>query len=320
MLQKDDLKVLYELDSNYRKTYTEIGKKIRRSEQLISYKIKSFIRQGIIRGNLPLIDYSRFGLLSFIVLFKTQYRNEQNFKRLIGVITQHGKVSSVIECDGKYDLMVAFAAQNPSQFNKLLKQVVSQNPELRDWTILTTVVEHYYLRDYLVAREGHGDVIIGGDRQIIKLDDLNRSIIRLLVQGKKKVVELALALETTPKTIMARLRWLEQQQIVRGYRLLLDARAMGISSNLILLKYRNITQEQEENLRQFCRYAPPIIELTKTFGEWDALLLTETRDRGEFRRLFLQLRERFDEFIADTDTFRIFAVHKKQCLPKEIFE
>ncbi len=318
MLQKKDLKLLYELDSNYRKSYTEIGKKVRMSEQLISYKVKSLVKEGIIQGYFPLIDYSRFGLLSFVVFFKVKYRSEQNFQKLITFLCAYETIILVIECDGKYDLMVMFLARNPSHFNKKLKQLVSINGELRDWTILTTVVEHYYLRDYLVDKEGQGDTIIGGDRDEIKIDQLNKDILSLLTQGRKKVIELALELKTTPKTIMARLKWLEQQNILRGYRLLLNAKAMKISANLILLKYKNITQEQEDHLRQFCKYNPLVIEFAKTFGEWDAVLSTETRDRAEFRKLFLQLREKFDDIIADTDTFRVFAVHKKQCLPEEI--
>lgn len=319
MLPKRDLKLLYELDANYRKPYTQVGKKLRMSEQLVSYKVRSFAKAGIIAGQYPLIDYSRFGLLTFIVFFKVHYRSEQNFRKLIELLKEHENVMTVIECDGKYDLLVIFAAKNPSSFNKKLKHLLSRNSELRDWMILTSVVEHHYFRDYLAGKEGGEDTVVGGDREETTLDAFHKEILKALIDGKKKVIDIAAALECTPKTVISRLKWLQQQNILRGYRLLLNTNALGISTNLILVKSRHSTLEQEEELRHFCRYNPSIVKFTKTFGEWDALLQVETKDRSEFRTIFLQLRERFDDIIADTDTFRIFTVHKKQFLPAELW-
>lgn len=316
-LEKKELKLIYELDSNYRKPYSKIGKKIRMSEQLISHKVKSFVRKGIIEGYCPIMDYSRFGLLTFVVCFKVHYRSEQSFNKLINQLKEDDDITAIMECDGKYDLIVIFAAKNPSSFNKKLKKIVSENPELRGQTILTAVVEHYYLRDYLVGKDGEEDTIIGGDRDEIPVDTTNKKILTAIIEGKKKVVEIAKASDTTPKTALSRLKWLEKKEIIKGYRLLLNSNLMGVSASIFLVKYRNITFEQEDEFRYFCKYNPHIIELIKTFGEWDAILNIETKDPAEFRKLLLQIKEKFDDIIEDADNFRIFAVNKKQFLPLE---
>src|SRR3989338_8187574 len=210
MLHKKDLRLLYELDSNYRKTFTQIGKKIRMSEQLVSYKIHSFEEKKIILDYIPNIDYSRFGYLTFIVIFKVHYINEQSFDRLTHKLKQHENITSIIECDGNYDLMVTFAAKNPSSFNKKLKQLVSENPkELRHHTILTTVVEHHFPRSYLINTEERFDMILGGDREEIPIDNTGKKIIHALMQGKKKVIDIAQQLGITPKTTLNHLRLLE---------------------------------------------------------------------------------------------------------------
>lgn len=321
MLPKKDLRLLYELDCNYRKTFTQFGKKIRMSEQLVSYKIHSFEEKKIILDYLPNIDYSRFGYLTFIVFFKVHYINEQSFARLIHKLKQHENIISITECDGTYDLMVTFAARNPSSFNKKLKQLVSENPkELRHHTILTTVVEHHFPRSYLIESEDRYDTILGGDREEIPLDKLNLSLIKCLLAGKKKIIDIAQSLKITPKTALNHLKYLETQQIIKGYRLLLNPQAMNLSANIILIRYRNITLEDEENFRRFCKYHPNVIEFTKTFGEWDVVVHTETEHREQFRKLSLQIREKFDDIIESSDNFRVFANHKKQYLPEEIFD
>lgn len=321
MLHKKDLHLLYELDSNYRKTFTQIGKKIRMSEQLVSYKIHSFEQRKIILDYLPNIDYSRFGYLTFIVFFKVHYINENSFNRLISKLKQHENIISITECDGNYDLMVTFAAKNPSSFNKKLKQLVSENPkELRHHTILTTVVEHHFPRSYLIDSEDRYDTILGGDREEIPIDNLNLSLIKCLFANKKKIIDIAQALKITPKTALNHLKYLEEQQIIKGYRLLLNPKSMNLSANIILIRYRNITSEDEENFRRFCKYHPNVIEFTKTFGEWDVVVHTETENREQFRKLSLQIREKFDDIIESSDNFRVFANHKKQYLPQEIFD
>ena len=294
MLHKKDLHLLYELDCNYRKTFTQIGKKIRMSEQLVSYKIHSYEEKKIILDYVPNIDYSRFGYFTFLVFFKVHYSNEQSFDRLIHKLKQHENITSIIECDGNYDLIATFAAKNPSSFNKKLKQLVSENPkELRHHTILTTVVEHHFPRSYLIDSEDRYDTILGGDREEIKIDQLNLNLIKSLINGKKKVIDIAQEIKITPKTVITHLKWLEEQQIIKSYRLLLNPKAMDVFANIILVRYRNITLEDEENFRRFCKYHPNVVEFTKTFGEWDVVVHTETNHREQFRKLSLQIREKF---------------------------
>jgi len=321
MIKKSDLKLLFELDSNSRNSFSKIGKKIRMSEQLVSYKVTQLEKRKIISSFYPLIDYSRLGYLTFMVYFKVHYQNEALFYELIKRMKLHPNILRVMECDGTYDLITIFAAKNPSSFNKMLKKIVEENQkELRSWMILTTIVEHHSLRNYLVGKEPEKDVVIGGDREELIIDETNKKIIRALMNQKKKIVEIATESEITPKTVMARLKWLEQNEIIRGYRLLLNLRPLDIATNIILINYHNVSVKEEEEFRNFCKSSPQIIEFTKTIGEWDVVLTVETINRDEFRKLYLIMRERFEDIIADYDNFRVFQVHKKHFLPQEAVE
>ena len=74
--------------------------------------------------------------------------------KLLEELKGHENVLSIMESDGKYDLLVIFASKNPSSFNKKLKILVSDYPQLKDWMILTSVVDHHYLRNYLLGKGG----------------------------------------------------------------------------------------------------------------------------------------------------------------------
>src|SRR3989344_3978120 len=216
-MNKKDLKLIFELDSNSRASYSKIGKKIRMSEQLISYKIKSFQKKGVIQGVCPLIDYSRFSLLAFLVFFKVRFKSEQSYTKLLEELKGHENVLSIMESDGKYDLLVIFASKNPSSFNKKLKILVSDYPQLKDWMILTSVVDHHYLRNYLLGKDGESDVILGGDRDEVPVDDLDFYILHALIMGKRTILEIAEYARSSPKTILIHLKWLQEQHVLKGY-------------------------------------------------------------------------------------------------------
>lgn len=319
-LSRKDLKLLFELDSNYRQPYSRIGRRVRMSQQLVSYKVKSLTSGGVLLGNFPLIDYSRFGYLGFRVYFKANYADRQKFNEMVEKMKRHPSITMVMDCEGRYDLMLAFAARNPSSFNKMLRDIISNNPEqLKNCMILTTVVEHHFLKKYLTSRKTVSDTVIGGDRETVGIDETDRKILKALTDGKKSVVEIARLSKSNPKTVMSRLRKLERG-VVNGYRMMINNEAIGISTNKVLIKYHNISVEREDELRRFCRRNPNITEFIKTFGEWDLELTVETRKREEFRKLYLTLREDFEDIIQDFDNFSVFRVHKRQTLPEEFFE
>ncbi|HII16408.1 TPA: AsnC family transcriptional regulator [Candidatus Woesearchaeota archaeon] len=314
-LEKKDLSLMYQLDANYRRSYAAIGKDIRMSEQLINHKIKRFSAEGIISGFRPLIDYSRFGLYSFIAFFRVSYQSEDAFNELIASVKKEQSVLSLMICDGSYDLAVRFAASNPSSFNKQFKRMLSEFPKLRVRMILTVVVEHQFLRDYLVKKQRPLDVVVGGDRPQLALEAADKAIITALAEGNRKTIELSKAAGISAKTCVVRLKKLEEQGVVKGYRLALHPRKAGISTNLLLARFRNITYEQEEQFTYACKSHPNIVSFIKTFGQWDAVLSVETWSRLEFRKLVLQLREQFDAILDDTDTIRIVDFIWKQSVP-----
>ncbi len=318
---KKDLRLIYELDSNYRRPYSEIGRRIKMSQQLINYKVKSLMNDGIITGRYPLIDYSRFDYLSFRVYFKVNFTDREKIKRMLQTLNTHRNIVTLMECQGRYDLMIVFAAKNPSAFNKMLREIISENPnQLKNCMILTSVVEHHFPRKYLTDSRNILDRIAGGDRDPIPSDDTDRSILKALMMGKKSVVELSRASDVTPRTVMSRLKKMEENEIVKGYRLILDIRKMGYTSKKVLIRFHNVSVGMEKELKAFCQSHPNITEFVKTFGKWDLEITIETKTSQEFRDIYLMLREKFEDIIEDFDSLSIFRIHKKQTVPDALFD
>jgi len=315
-----DARLLFEIDKNYRQPYSKIGKKIGMSQQLINYKVKSLASDGVVIGNYPLIDYSRLGYLSFRVYFKINYLNWESFEKMINSLKNHPNITSIMECDSGYDLMILFSTRNPSAFNKALREVISEYPkQLKNCMILTTVVEHLFSKNYLTGSNSSSDTVVGGDRNFTDTDPVDKKILKALTRGKKTVVEMSTEAGITSKTAMNRLKIMENKEIIKGYRLVIDTRKIKLSTNKILIKFHSVSIDKEKEIMKFCLGHPGITEVAKTFGEWDLELTVIAKTREEFRNICILIRQKFEDIIADFDNFRIFKIHKKQLLPDEFF-
>jgi len=315
-LKKKDFKLIFELDSDAAQPYSRLGKKIKMSSQLVSHKVSQFIKKKIIKNFYAVIDYSRLGYNSFTVFFNIHYHNRESFEKIIRQIQEHENVLNIKECDGKYDLVVEFAAKNPSSFNKKLKQLTFDISELKEKTILTNIVTHGYLKNYLSPNLQVADFIVGGDREEILLDSLDLKLLLKLSSGKKSIVEISKNLDVSPKTALSRKRELEKKKVIKGYRAQINYASLGLFANMVMIKYNDHAFELDQKFTYFCKCNPNIVELTKTFGEWDILLLIETKSLQEFRKLFLEIRETFDSIIAEIDSVGIYDVPERKYLPK----
>ena len=331
-LTNRDFRLLLELDRNCKTSFSGLSRKVKLSPQLISYKIKAYQDEGVISSFTSFMDYAFFGLLHFRVYFKVNYLSKEKFKNLLNFLYDYPGVVGLEECGGTYDLIAIFAALNPSEFNKRLKNLIAHHPvQLKNYVILTTIIGYYYPREYFLEgkdvqsvqlfRDPSGSqVIIGGDRAFLNLSKKDKMLLSLL-QNSARVssVQLSRKVHLDPKTIRSRIRLLQERAIIKAFRPVINVQQIGFLVNKILLKYHNFSVEKEQELLTFCKFNPFLVEYIKVLGEWDLELTVETKTREEFQQVCFSIREKFEDIIADFVSFPLFNTHKKEFIPNHYF-
>lgn len=323
-LKENYQRILHQLDCDARQTFTDIGKETGLSQQTVSYAIKTMQEDGVIRGFHPLFDYTKFGLNGYLVLFRVNAFSRRKIEELTELFENHGMVAWVHRLAGGWDFMVFFLAPNASYFNKEFKQLIAKHPEqLRKYTILTTIVIHDLGRNYLAEnpeQEDDRDIIVGGDREIVEITDAQRETCRYLQENPRmSSVDMAEALNVTPKTVLDRIQTLQEDALINGYRPVLGISEIGVLTTLLLIQYNNRDVDKENELRDYCVRHPNITLFTKTFGDWDAVIRLETNDRSTQREIVNSIRERYEDILLDYDTLEIVEDIKKQYLPDDYF-
>lgn len=119
------------------------------------------------------------------------------------------------------------------------------------------------------------------------LDRFDHAILRILaVDGRISVTELARRIGLSKSPTQARLRRLETQGVITGYRALLDPIRMGLA-HVVFVEVR-LSDTREAALQAFNRAVlavPEIEQCHMIAGGFDYLLKVRTADIEQYRRI-----------------------------------
>jgi len=308
------MSILRQLEKNSRIAFSKLGKKIKASEQTTSYNVKSLIEKKIIKKFYPRIDYATLGLLNFRVYFNVSYVNETKFDELIIYFIKNKYTSLVASCGGKYDLVVSFLCLNPSQFDRILREIMEKFPDiLSNHTVLTTIAIKTFGRKYLYSnKESYPkEHIIGGDKALVNIDKIDNKILKLLNEdARQSLLYIAQITGITAKTVIARIKRLVDLRVIQSFHQLLDLSKADYSSSKLLIKYHNISTKTTNQLVSFLKFHPNVKHVIKTIGEWDLEIEIESNDKTGLRKIEIEIRKKFGLLIKDIESIRVYETHK----------
>ncbi|EMF00125.1 Lrp/AsnC family transcriptional regulator [Streptomyces mobaraensis NBRC 13819 = DSM 40847] len=120
------------------------------------------------------------------------------------------------------------------------------------------------------------------------MDSLDRKILAELQQdGRLTVTELAARVRLSVSPCHRRLRELERSGAIRGYRAVVDPRALGLAFEALV--FITMHQEDRETVSDFERAVaavPQVVRAERLFGDPDYMLRVVTADLDAYQRLY----------------------------------
>ncbi len=309
------------LETDARMPFSTIGKKLKKSQQQISYTVSSMINKGILQKFYTLIDYAKLGAISFRIYFRVNYIDEKRFLDFIKNLAENPHVSGISACGGRYDILCTFLTCNPSRFNKDIRKIIEKfSKQVHDHLILTNIVTHEYGRKYLMSSI-MPEYVVGGDRQPETIDRTDIDILTEISEdARKSSVDIANKLSVNSKTVINRIKKLKKKKIIRCFRPQIDPAGIGLASYLLMIKYHNISSKEEKELVNFLRVQKNAVRLTKTIGKWDMEIELEVENQMELRKVEMQMRQKFSSIIQNISTIPVYYTYKRSYFPEFILE
>ncbi|MBI2661923.1 Lrp/AsnC family transcriptional regulator [Candidatus Woesearchaeota archaeon] len=148
------------------------------------------------------------------------------------------------------------------------------------------------------------------------MDKTDWKILVLLGKNSRTtVVEMASEVKLSADAVAERIRKLEKSGVIRHYNIVPNESKYPYLHYKVLVGFRNISEERERSLREYCRTNPDIVYIVKSLGPWEFEIDMEVESAEKFREVMMDIKTAFNDLLKDYSALHIYQVHKYNFCP-----
>jgi len=230
-MDKFDLKILKELETNVKISHNQIGKKISRSQQFVDYRIKLMKTKepDPVFSNQVIINPYKLNMRSFFLLIKLdKLKDSPNF---LEKLKKRKNVNWIIKCGYDYDWIIMLTVKKVDELYDFVSSILKIKKvhtydlkEINKFDMMT----HKYITGNLGSIE---NTVLS---EVTDIDGLDKKLLNLLSENlEEKIVNIANKLGVSYKTVQARIKRLEENGVISGYRTFINPRPFNHKTHMI---------------------------------------------------------------------------------------
>jgi len=301
-LSKIDKKILAELDTNSRQSFSQIAKRIKTSKEVVRYHFENLQKNRILKNCYALIDTYKLGYLIHAVWIKFRNLNLSIEQKIVEKLKSTKNVGVVIKLYGKWDLVICVWAKNIIEFNDNYKIITQDFHQFIKEQLVTVELNCTYKSLDFLYKSIIPPVKIGDKLEIIEIDKIDTEIIRQLARNSRtNSTELAPKLKLTPNAVLERIKRLEKKGVIAAYKINIDYEILGFMHHRIFLKTNN-SQIAIKRIMEYLKRIPCVISIMNYSSYADIEFRICVRDTREIHELLTDLRNRFENDIQEYDS------------------
>jgi DNA-binding Lrp family transcriptional regulator len=317
-----DRRILYELDCDARASFSEIGRKVKRSPQWVKYRVERLRKLGAIKHLYPIIDYSRLGYLHAGLWLKLADATPAEEGAFLNDCYKESAVQVVYRTEGEYDLFLGVFAQGLpalegfiSRFKEAHGAIISS----LDFSLATSSCK--FRRHYLLGGKpgDESGIMVGAAGKAAKADEGDLFILECLnADPRMGIIEMARKTGMGKDAVIYRLRSLKKDKVLLGCTLQVNFRNLPVQSYAILLRTAGMGQEKRAELQTFCRLSGKAVRLHSALGSYDFMIELEDESRDACRWFYKELCRRFAKSLRGSSMQYIYSLDKHRLFPTGI--
>jgi DNA-binding Lrp family transcriptional regulator len=317
-IDQTDRDILTALDFGARQGLASIAEKTCVSPQLLDYRLKSLKKRGILIGFRPVIDSFKLGFLYYRLFVRLSDTSPRRVAKIAQFAKKTRQVLWCYQMNGRYNLVLSFWAQSVQEFEQLTRAFLSQHGEVvEDYNQDQIYRLRHFSIDRLMGQRSSKHVDIEESGQIYKLDELDQAILRALtIDSRQPYSTLAQRCSTSDKVIAYRVGRLEERQIIRGYRPIINWPLLGRYHWKVFTRLNLGQRKVVEKAQEYLAKTPEIfcsLHGVGFPGEIDIeVVLDSYSGLSEYIR---KLDQAFPGAVKSYEPLEFTAVHKVDYLP-----
>ncbi len=314
-LDKVDKKILHQLDQNSRQAVTAIAKNLRLSRDIVTYRIKKFLNEGVLLKYHTIIDIGKLGYTAHKIFIRLQNTTATKEEELIAAIKAHPKIVYSASYDGRFDLVVSAWSRDVKELAATLRAFEeAYEPYIAEKEMASIIWGEYSVRDYLREETLTKRKSFGENPTTIKLDDTNKALLVALGEdARTNIVQLANKLQLSADALYKRIKNLQAAGIIQGYNIVPNETHYPYLHYKILLNFHKL--KNEEHFREYCRQHPNIWYFCAALGNWDYEIDLDIDTPEAFRQFLREFKRAFAEQLRNYTVLATYQTHKYNFCP-----
>ena len=187
-----------------------------------------------------------------------------------------------------------------------MEDIFKKLPKMEDYDALYVPYQEFYTHRYLYDGHDNNTVVVEGYAEKQDITEFEKDILQRLVPNCRiSSLEISKHHKTSYKTVQAKVKNFEKNNLIKGYRVFLDSKQYGYDAYIILIGFSNYGREMEKKIFAYARENPTITQALKLFGMWSLMLHVRAKDYQDIQKLVVELRNTYS-IIGNYEIIPIF--------------
>lgn len=318
-LSGKERKILEELDISCRQSATAIGKKLSMSKQVVNYNINNLIKKGLVKEFITYVDTQKLGYTFYNILVKLKYTTKDEREKIVKRLSSISNVAWLSSFNGEWQMIVSILAKDVGEFSIYLDEVLTAlKGKLLDYSffIVISASQLGYKKIYDEIKgsyEYHAKI---GPESQVKLSRNDLKVLKIISNNARiQTVDIARKARISIEKVRHSLRKLEKEEVIQGYKPLMDVHKLGFRWNVMFLRLKSIKEEQKEEMIEYLKALPEVFYVVQGVGNCNLMIEFQTTSSKEFEDVKEKVSNKFSNIIADEKTVQLTEEHKCTYFP-----
>ena len=318
-----DKKILFHLLQDSRQSLKTIGKKVRISRELASYRIRRLINKGIINNFTVKINFEKLGYASTNIYFKFKNTNPTIQKEIIDFFKYHKFTYYVSSLEGIYDFQVEVFLGDASETEAFFDEVIKKfhnylSIEFSVGWIRGIEYNYSFLLNETINTIKPINWNWGSSLTFI--DDIDFKILKeLAADARKPTKNIANKLNSTVSIITHRIKKLIKIGVITGYTINVDWAKIGYRWFHLQIGLNDYNEKNK--IMKYIQKNPHLIRILKGLLYRVDIHCTYLLKNVEHLRIIIEsITNEFPDSISNYHFYSTYKIHKfYHMVPKLIY-
>jgi len=318
-LDLKDRKIIYHLTMNSRQSYSQLGKMVGLSKNIVKYRIDRLKERGIIRNFFTVIDTFKLGCICARFHYVFQYVTPEAEKEIIDFFVKNKFTTIVVSTQGAFDLSVIACVQEMKDFYQFYQETQNRYANFFQSQQLSHYVNDMHFKPTYLMVEHHKKSdrlksIRTANVEKANIDETDMKILRLIAQNARfSINEIARETNSTTWTINQRYKNLIKNGLIRGFTANIDISKIGFQSCKI---YIHLSEPRfRTSIVNYIKFNPFLVCVDETTGDADLELEFYLESISSVHDIMQDMSKHFPDIIRSYDFATAVKFYKHLYLP-----